>query len=86
MKKFYVILAIGIPLGLSALFITSNALSSSFPMFRSEPLDEEQTIVETYESGLEFCKKNYENSGVFDKGEFENCIKSVEEWYEENKN
>lgn len=83
MKKYLVVLVICIPLGLAAFFITNNILTSTFPIFRSEPLNEEQSILETYESGLEFCEVNYGNSNVLGNVEYENCVKSVERWYEE---
>jgi len=85
MKKYFAVLAICIPLGLAGFFITNNILTSTFPIFRSESFNEEQTILETYESGLEFCKANYENRNVLVNVEYENCVNSVESWYEENK-
>ena len=85
MRQIYVILAVGLPLSFAVLFIANSVISDNFPMFIETPLDESQTLQQTYQAGLKYCENNYRNVDTFDKkNEYEYCIKSVETWYAEN--
>lgn len=85
MRQIFVIIAVGAPLFLAALFIANSIASNSFPMFREAPFDESQNLQQTYQAGLDHCENNYGNSDAFDKkNEYEQCINSVETWYAEN--
>ena len=85
MRQIFVILAVGVPLFLAALFIVNAIASETFPMFREIPFDESQNLQQTYQAGLDHCKNNYENLDTLDmKNEYEECINSVESWYAEN--
>jgi hypothetical protein len=85
MRRIFVILAVGMPLFLAALFIVNGMVSETFPMFREIPFDESQNLEQTYQAGLDHCKNNYGNSNTLDmKNEYEQCVDSVETWYAEN--
>ena len=53
MRQIFVILAVGMPLFLAALFIVNSIVSNSFPMFGETPLDESQNLQQTYQAGLD---------------------------------
>ena len=85
MRQIFVILAVGVPLFLAALFIVNGIVSDSFPMFREIPFDESQNLQQTYQAGLNHCENNYGNFDTLDKkNEYEECINSVETWHAEN--
>ena len=85
MRQIFVIIAVGAPLFLAALFITNSIASDSFPMFREASFDESQNLQQTYQAGLDHCENNYGNSDELDKkNEYEQCINSVEIWHVEN--
>ncbi|MDH3656730.1 MAG: hypothetical protein OEM77_01130 [Nitrosopumilus sp.] len=85
MRQIFVIIAVGAPLFLAALFIVNSIVSDTFPMFREIPINESQNLQQTYQAGLDHCENNYGNSDAFDmKNEYEECINSVETWYVEN--
>ncbi|MDH3340626.1 MAG: hypothetical protein OEL84_04990 [Nitrosopumilus sp.] len=85
MRQIFVILAVGAPLFLAALFIANSIVSDNSPMFREIPFDESQNLQQTYQAGLNHCESNYENFDTLDKkNEYEQCINSVETWYAEN--
>jgi hypothetical protein len=85
MRQIFVILAVGVPLFLAALFIVNGIVSETFPMFRETPFDESQNLQQTYQAGLDHCENNYVNSDTIDvKNEYEQCITSVETWHAEN--
>jgi len=85
MRQIFVILAVGVPLFLAALFIVNGIVSDSFPMFREIPFNESQNLQQTYQAGLDHCENNYGNFDTLDKkNEYEECINSVETWYAEN--
>ena len=85
MRQIFVILAIGVPLFLAALFIVNGITSGTFPILRVTPFDESQNLQQTYQAGLDHCESNYESLDTLDmKNEYEQCIKSVETWYAEN--
>jgi hypothetical protein len=85
MRQIFVILAVGAPLFLAALFIANSIVSDTFPMFREIPFDESQNLQQTYQAGLNHCENNYGNFDTLDKkNEYEQCINSVETWYAEN--
>jgi hypothetical protein len=85
MRQIFVIIAVGAPLFLAALFIANSIASDSFPMFRETPFDESQNLQQTYQAGLDHCENNYGNFDTLDKkNEYEQCINSVETWYAEN--
>ena len=85
MRQIFVILGVGVPLFLAALFIVNSVVSDSFPMFREMPFDESQNVQQTYQAGLNHCENNYGNFDTLDKkNEYEECINSVETWYAEN--
>ena len=78
-------LAVGMPLFLAVLLIVNGIVSDTFPMFIETPFDESQNLKQTYRTGLNHCKNNYEDSDSLDKKNgYEQCIKSVETWYAEN--
>ncbi len=85
MRQIFVILAVGTPLFLAALFIVNGIVSESFPMFIETSFDESQNVQQTYRAGLDHCENNYGNSDALDmKNEYEKCVNSVEMWYAEN--
>ena len=85
MRQIFVIIAVGAPLFLAALFIANSIASDTFPMFRGTPFDESQNLQQTYQAGLDHCENNYGNFDTLDKkNEYEKCINSVETWYAEN--
>ena len=85
MRQIFVILAVGMPLFLAALFIVNGMVSETFPMFREIPFDESQNLEQTYQAGLNHCEDNYGNSDALDeKNEYVKCINSVEAWYAES--
>jgi len=85
MRQIFVILGVGVPLFLAALFIVNSVVSDSFPMFREMPFDESQNSQQTYQAGLNHCENNYGNFDTLDKkNEYEECINSVETCYPEN--
>ncbi|MDH3278758.1 MAG: hypothetical protein OEL52_00640 [Nitrosopumilus sp.] len=85
MRQIFVILAVGMPLFLAALFIVNSVVSDSFPMFGETPFDESQNLRQTYQAGLDHCENNYGNSNTLDeKNDYEQCISSVETWNAEN--
>jgi len=85
MRQIFVIIAVGAPLFLAALFIANSIASDSFPMFRETLFDESQNLQQTYQAGLDHCENNYGNFDTLDKkNEYEQCINSVETWYAEN--
>ena len=85
MRQIFVILAVGMPLFLAALFIVNSVVSDSFPMFGETPLDESQNLQQTYQAGLDHCENNYGNFDTLDKkNEYEECVNSVETWLAEN--
>ena len=85
MRQIFIILAVGAPLFLAALFIVNSIVTDSFPMFRETPMDESQYLQQTYQAGLDHCENSYENFDTLDiKNEYEECINSVETWYVEN--
>ena len=85
MRQIFVILAVGVPLFLAALFIVNGIVSDSFPMFREIPFNESQNLQQTYQAGLDHCENNYGNFDTLDKkNEYEECINSVETRYAEN--
>ena len=85
MRQIFVILVVGVPLSLAALFITNSIVSDNFPMFRDAPFDESQTLEQTYQAGLNHCKNSYGNFDTLkNKNEYDKCINSVETWYAEN--
>jgi len=85
MRQIFVILAVGAPLFLAALFIANSIVSDNSPMFREIPFDESQNLQQTYQAGLNHCENNYGNFDTLDKkNEYEQCINSVETWYAEN--
>ena len=85
MRQIFVIITVGAPLFLAALFIANSIASDSFPMFIEDPFDESQNLQQTYQAGLNHCKNNYGNfDALKSKSEYEKCINSVETWYAEN--
>jgi len=85
MRQIFVILAVGTPLFLAALFIVNGIASETFPMFRETPFDESQNLQQTYQAGLDHCENNYGNSNTLDmKNEYDKCVNSVETWHAEN--
>ena len=85
MRQIFVILAVGMPLFLAAIFIVNSVVSDTFPMFRETPMDESQNLQQTYQAGLDHCENNYGNFDTLDKkNEYEECINSVETWHAEN--
>jgi len=85
MRQIFVILAVGVPLFLVALFIVNSIVSDTFPMFRETPMDESQYVQQTYQAGLDHCENKYGNFDTLDKkNEYEECINSVETWHAEN--
>ena len=85
MRRIFVILAVGMPLFLAALFIINAIVSETFPMSIETPFDESQNLEQTYQAGLNHCENNYENSDALDeKNEYVKCISSVEAWYAES--
>ncbi|MDH3313971.1 MAG: hypothetical protein OEM28_12640 [Nitrosopumilus sp.] len=54
MRQIFVILAVGVPLFLAALFIET-------------PFDESQNLQQTYQAGLNHCENNYGKSDALDK-------------------
>lgn len=85
MRQIFVILAVGAPLFLAALFIANSIISDNSPMFREIPFDESQNLQQTYQAGLNHCESNYGNFDTLDKkNEYKQCINSVETWYAEN--
>jgi hypothetical protein len=85
MRQIFVILAVGVPLFLAALFIINAIVSETFPMSIETPFDESQNLEQTYQAGLDHCKNNYGNPNILDmKNEYEQCVDSVETWYAEN--
>ena len=85
MRQIFVIIAVGAPLFLAALFIANSIASDSFPMFRETPFDVSQNLQQTYQAGLDHCENNYGNFDTLDKkNEYEQCINSVDTWYAEN--
>jgi len=85
MRQIFVILAVGTPLFLAALFIVNAIVSETFPISREIPMDELQYLQQTYQAGLDHCKNNYKNfDALGGKNEYEQCINSVETWYAES--
>ena len=85
MRQIFVILAVGVPLFLAALFIVNSVVSDSFPMFREIPFDESQNLQLTYQAGLNYCENNYGDFDTLDKKmRYEECVNSVETWNAEN--
>jgi len=85
MRQIFVILAVGTPLFLAALFIVNGIVSDTFPISIETPFDESQNLQQTYQAGLNHCENNYGNYDALDKKNgYEECIKSVETWYAEN--
>jgi len=85
MRQIFVILAVGVPLFLAALFIVNSIVSDTFPMFRETPMDESQYLQQTYLAGLDHCENNYGNFDTLDKkNHYEECIHSVETWHAKN--
>ncbi|MDH5569513.1 MAG: hypothetical protein OEX98_06965 [Nitrosopumilus sp.] len=85
MRQIFVILAVGVPLFLAALFIVNGIISETFPMLIETPFDESQNLQQTYQAGLNHCENNYEKSDALDKKNgYEECVDSVEKWYAEN--
>ena len=85
MRQIFVILAVGVPLFLAALFIVNSVVSDSFPMFREIPFDESENLQLTYQAGLNYCTNNYGDFDTLDKKKrYEECINSVETWNAEN--
>ena len=86
MRQIFVVLVVGIPLVLAAVFIASNALSNTFPLVQPDWIDESQAVEETYQAGLNHCLNNYESAGnsIASKSEYEKCIQAVEDWHNEN--
>lgn len=85
MRQIFVILAVGFPLSIAALFIANSIASDNFPMFGETSFDESQTLEQTYQAGLNHCENNYGNfDALQNKNEYEQCIHSVETWYAEN--
>jgi hypothetical protein len=85
MRQIFVILTVGVPLFLAALFIVNGMVSETFPMSIEIPFDESQNLQQTYQAGLNHCENNYGNSDPLDKkNEYEECVDSVETWYAEN--
>ncbi len=85
MKKIFVILAVGLPLGLAVVFIANNVVTDTFPMFRESPMNELDYLKQTYEAGLEYCKNNYGDITSMEKNEeYRKCVDSVETWHTES--
>ena len=85
MRQIFVILAVGVPLFLAALFIVNGIVSETFPMFGETPFDESQNLQQAYRAGLDHCENNYGNFDTLDmKNDYEQCISSVETWHAEN--
>jgi hypothetical protein len=85
MRQIFVALAVGLPLLLAVVFIVNNIALDNFPMLRETPFDESQYLQQTYQAGINHCENNYGNFDTLDKkNEYEECINSVEAWYDEN--
>lgn len=86
MRQIFVVLVVGIPLMLAAVFIANNAASNNFPLIQPDWVDESQAVEETYQAGLNHCLNNYETVGnsIASKSEYEKCIETVEDWHNKN--
>lgn len=85
MRQIFVVLAVGLPLSLAAIFIVNGIVSDNFPMIREAPIDESQYLQQTYRAGLDYCENNYGSEGTLLLREsYEKCIESVEKWHAEN--
>jgi hypothetical protein len=84
MKKIIPFLLVGIPLCLSAIFITNTVESQTFPLLRNDTLTEQKNIEQTYQAGLGYCEKSFEHTSISENNKLKECIESVEKWYMEN--
>jgi len=85
MKSIFVVLAISLPLSLTAVFVVNSVVSDNFPMVRDIPADESQYLQQTYHAALNYCENNYGGiDKLKEKMSYEKCIESVERWYVEN--
>ena len=82
MKRIFVALFVTIPLGMAALFIINGIVSETFPLFTGT-VDQSQLLEETYEAAKERCQNN-QNSEMSQPQSYDECIKMVEKWFEEN--
>ena len=78
----FVVLFVTVPLGMSVLFIVNGVVSESFPFF-VEPSDEPKFLNQAYEVAKEHCMNN-NNSEIETNQSYEECIKRIEEWFENN--
>ena len=82
MKKVFGMLFVTVPLGLATIFIINGIVSETFPFFR-EPVDESKFLEQTYEAAKKHCENN-KNSSLVNGQKYNECIKVVEEWFEQN--
>ena len=82
MKKIFPLLFVVIPLGLAMIFIINGVISETFPFFR-EPVNQSQFLEQTYEAAKKYCENN-KNPNLINDHHYNECIKDVEEWFEQN--
>ena len=82
MKKVFAMLFVTVPLGLAIIFIINGIVSETFPFF-IEPINESKFLEQTYEAAKNYCENN-KNSGLVNGQDYTECIKVVEEWFEQN--
>ena len=80
MKKMFVALFVTVPLGIAVLFIINGVASETFPFF-TQPVEESEFLNQTYQAAKEHCINN-NNSEIEQSQSYEECIKMVEEWFE----
>ena len=82
MRQIFVVLAVGAPLFLAALFIANGIASDSFPALRDAPPDGPQSLRQAYLAGLDHCQGSYETPATLEgEREYSECVRSVEAWY-----
>ena len=84
MKRIIPFLLVGIPLLISAIFITNTIESQTFPLLRDDIVADEENIDQTYKAASEYCKKSFEVASISENSKLKECIDSVEKWYAEN--
>ena len=84
MKHPLVLLVIVVPLAIAAFFITNNLMSGTSPFSRSTPQTDSEFIDQTYQAALNHCETNYgTNPTLEEQSAYQECINSVENWYDE---
>lgn len=82
-KKRLVPLIAIVPLAVALYVIVSTAYSGEPILLRDDSMDRQKSLYQTYQSSLALCEDKFGSGTASDEIEYEQCISTVEKWYDE---